>query len=495
MPRLLVELAAARATGTLVLEGPGRERARVTWLRGMPVDCACEPAAPGLIEFLRERGAIDAATAGRARAARETQSVSEEAALLSLRAVTPRDLVLARKEFLARRLVSLARLEAGAFRFEGDAPAPAGSEPLRIDPLPVAQRMLATEWRPDRLLSDLEGRLRAYPRRGADFERSAARLERGPGVDALLGALDGSQTAWALLGASGDRSRIAALWVLDACGALAWSDAPSGAAAESAAESGGTAAGGATPANDEPLIESEGTHRPARAADAEAEAAATRAARAATDDALAAALEAEIADRRSRLGELDHYALLGVARGAKAADVKRAYLKAAKRFHPDALSRLGLEALKRDANELFAAITRAHEVLSDPTRRRDYDASLDGHVQIDADRVAQAEVLYRKADLLMRAGQFQQALELAQGAVALWAEDAAYQGAYGWCLFKKNPPDPARALEHLQRAVALDPRDAVAHLRLGIVLREAGDAPGAARAAAQARALDPKARA
>ncbi|HEX2484343.1 MAG TPA: DnaJ domain-containing protein [Myxococcota bacterium] len=496
VPRLLVELAAAGATGTLVLEGPGRERARVAWLRGMPVDCACEPAAPGLIDFLRERGAIDAATAGRARAARETQSISEEAALLSLRAVAPRDLVLARKDLLARRLVSLARLEAGAFRFEGDTSAPAGSEPLRIDPLPVVQRMLATEWRPDRLLGDLEGRLRAYPRPGTDFERAAARLERGAGVDALLGALDGSQTAWALLGATGDRSRIAALWVLDACGALAWSETPAAAAGDAAGESGdasAAAAGGATPASDEPLIEIEVAHRPARTADVEA--AASRAARAAKDDALAAALEAEIAERRSRLDELDHYALLGVARGAAAADVKRAYLKAAKRFHPDALSRLGLEALKRDANELFAAITRAHEVLSDPARRRDYDASLDGHVQIDADRVAQAEVLYRKADLLMRAGQFQQALELAQGAVALWAEDAAYQGAYGWCLFKKNPPDPARALEHLQRAVALDPRDAVAHLRLGIVLREAGDAAGATRATANARALDPKARA
>jgi tetratricopeptide (TPR) repeat protein len=133
-------------------------------------------------------------------------------------------------------------------------------------------------------------------------------------------------------------------------------------------------------------------------------------------------------------------------------------------------------------------------VLSDASRRREYDAQLAGHVQIDADRVAQAETLYRKAELLMRAGQFQAALDLAQGAVALWSEDAAYQGALGWCLFKKTPPDPARAREHLGKAVALDPRDAVAHLRLGIVLRAAGDAAGAARAAARGRDLDPKAR-
>jgi tetratricopeptide (TPR) repeat protein len=485
LPRLLLELAEAGATGTLALEGPGRERARVAWLRGMPVGCALEPPGPGLVDLLRERGRLGEPEAERARAACAGQGCAEEAALLGLGLVAPRELVLARRELLVRRLCALGRLEAGAFRFEAEAAAPAGSEPLRVDPLPVVQRILAGQWRPDRMLADLEQRLRAYPRPAQGFERAAKRLEPGPAVEALLAALDGTQSAWALLATTADRARIAALWVLDACGALAWSDAPAPAAGD---------AGEAPAARpDEPLIEIEVTGAPARGA--EPEAAVLRAAREAADEARGAGLRAEIEDKRRRLGELDHYALLGLARSAPPGDVKRAYLKAAKRYHPDALSRLGLEALKREANELFAAITRAHEVLADAARRREYDAALDGHVQVDADRVAQAETLYRKAELLMRAGQFQGALELAQGAVALWSEDAAYQGALGWCLFKKTPPDGARAREHLERAVALDPRDAVAHLRLAVVLREAGDAAGAARAAGRGRELDPRARA
>ncbi len=334
------------------------------------------------------------------------------------------------------------------------------------------------------MLSDLEAKLRLHPSVSPEGAAIAARLEGGLGE-----TLDGSRTAWALVATIADAARIAGLWVLDACGALVWSEQP-------AAPAGAEPEAAAAPARpSEPEFESEIAGGRSAGPLGAAPEAASAARPAAAGDARASELQAEIEDKRSRLGELDHYALLGLERNAGPADVKRAYLKAAKRFHPDALSRLGLEALKRGANELFAAITRAHETLSQPERRRDYDAVLAGHVQVDADRVAQAESLYRKAEMLMRAGQFAAAVDLAQGAVSLWPDDSAYQGALGWCLYKRQPPDEARAAEHLEKAAALDPRDAVAHLRLGIVLKALGDAAGATRATARGKQLDPKARA
>ncbi|HEY7875865.1 MAG TPA: molecular chaperone DnaJ [Actinomycetota bacterium] len=63
----------------------------------------------------------------------------------------------------------------------------------------------------------------------------------------------------------------------------------------------------------------------------------------------------------------DHYATLGVARGATAEDIKKAYRKLAREHHPDA---------NRDdpgAEERFKDITRAYEVLSDPQKRQQYD--------------------------------------------------------------------------------------------------------------------------
>jgi len=487
LPRLLLELATAGHTGELGL-ARGRERARIAWLRGMPVACELEPAGPGLAELLVERGLLSAKDAERASSARAARGGVEEAALLGLGVVAPKDLVIARRELLVRRLVGLGRLEAGEFRVAREPAPPAASNPLRVDPLPVVQRILAACWRPDRLLADLEPRLRLFPRPGAACAQLLGRLDPAGGVDVLAGSLDGGRSLWALVASTAELPRVAALWVLEVCGALEWSDvacAPAAAPAEA----------GAPPRDEGPEIEIEVVGG-APAPRAAAEAGGDRAARdEASEDARAAELRAEITDKRKRLAELDHYSLLGIERNAPAGQLKRAYLKAAKRFHPDALSRLGLEDLKRDANELFAAITRAHEVLSDAERRREYDAALEGHGQVDADRVAQAESAYRKAEMMMRAGQFAGALDLAQAAVTLWPEDAAYQGALGWCLYKKTPPDEARARQHLEKAVALDPQDAVAHLRLGIVLKSIGDAAGAARATARARQLDPKARA
>jgi molecular chaperone DnaJ len=65
--------------------------------------------------------------------------------------------------------------------------------------------------------------------------------------------------------------------------------------------------------------------------------------------------------------EKDYYKTLGVPKDAKADDVKKAYRKLARKFHPDANK--GGEA----AEEKFKEISEAYDVLSDPKRRAEYD--------------------------------------------------------------------------------------------------------------------------
>ena len=91
---------------------------------------------------------------------------------------------------------------------------------------------------------------------------------------------------------------------------------------------------------------------------------------------------------------------------------------AAKTYHPDALSRMGLDDDTREmANAVFAEIGKAHAVLSDFEQRRDYDARLEtDSTDIDANLLAQAETLFLKAEVMIKAGNFKGALEFAEPA-------------------------------------------------------------------------------
>ena len=65
---------------------------------------------------------------------------------------------------------------------------------------------------------------------------------------------------------------------------------------------------------------------------------------------------------------MDLYAVLGLEPGASSADIKRAYRRLARRYHP------GINPGDRAAEALFQRITEAYETLTDPTRRQQYDA-------------------------------------------------------------------------------------------------------------------------
>ena len=66
---------------------------------------------------------------------------------------------------------------------------------------------------------------------------------------------------------------------------------------------------------------------------------------------------------------MDLYALLGLAPGATPADIKRAYRRLSRRYHPD------INPGDKAAETLYRRISEAYETLLDPDRRQSYESS------------------------------------------------------------------------------------------------------------------------
>ena len=63
----------------------------------------------------------------------------------------------------------------------------------------------------------------------------------------------------------------------------------------------------------------------------------------------------------------DYYEVLGVDKNASEAEIKRAYRKVAKKYHPD------MNPGDKEAEEKFKEAAEAYEVLSDPEKKSKYD--------------------------------------------------------------------------------------------------------------------------
>ena len=477
IPQLLAEAWRDRRSGMLQVSRDKTER-HIHVQDGSPVAIESTSEDEGFALMLETTGLIRTADRLKVETLACKRECPEANAVLALRLLDATQLYKAMRSATRGRISETFEWQTGAYRW--NAPMDdADSKGKPHDILKLLQEQLPTRWGFDRLLQELMPHMETCGDISPRFRRVARKLaDKSDAARQAIGRLDGSRNLGQVLGeAAGDPIAAATLWTLLHAGVLRIGEKRAVDAAVSAAV--------------EFELEVTGTAPQSGDAAAGIRSNAGNSETQPKENAKTETLRLEIAALLERLSDLNHYDALCLTTEATSGEIKRAYFKAAKRFHPDALARMGLNDQRNDAARVFGRIAEAFETLADPNKRASYDAGGSGEPEIDTARLAQAETSYRKGEILVRMGNFFGALDYLEPAVELWPDEPAYQSTLGWALYKQPTPDPARARAHLEKASTQSPDDAVILFRLGVVLRAIGETEAASELIARARALEP----
>ncbi len=197
----------------------------------------------------------------------------------------------------------------------------------------------------------------------------------------------------------------------------------------------------------------------------------------------------ELKERRDALNSeaeallnANYYELLGVPSDAPVAVVQSAFLGKAKQWHPDKLDPALSEA-KPLVTKVFSRMTEAHQVLTQTGQRAEYDKVLAGNGVADEEhaevqRVLKAASTFQKAEVLVKRGEWVQALDAAKKAAEGDPEQAEYEGLYCWLLARQinggSKEEYLPIVERLVKAVKQQPNNVAVRLYRARVLKLAG---------------------
>jgi curved DNA-binding protein CbpA len=165
-----------------------------------------------------------------------------------------------------------------------------------------------------------------------------------------------------------------------------------------------------------------------------------------------------------RIDWLTHYELLGVAPGASPEEIQEAYFERSRAFHPDLRHRPDLADCGKELSTVFERLKTAHETLSNPKARAEYDASLTAPTDLAVDttsnpqmRLEMAKRNYTRARQLIEEKDFHPAVEMLREAIHFVPDNAEYRFCLGQVELQ-NANWVERGLDNLMEAARLEPR-------------------------------------
>ncbi|MDP2168434.1 MAG: DnaJ domain-containing protein [Thermodesulfovibrionales bacterium] len=181
-----------------------------------------------------------------------------------------------------------------------------------------------------------------------------------------------------------------------------------------------------------------------------------------------------INDMHDRYRELGYYGVLGVKEHSPAEEIRKAFYKTAKEFHPDRHFYLP-EDMKDKLHEIFSYTTNAYTTLTNPAARKDYDRARSlKAVQKSNKEMAEERFFEGLAEL--KKGSIKEAEKLFAEAAYYDGSQAKYHHHYGEILRRLGKLKEAE--KTLRRALDKEPLNAdclaeagLVYLGLGLPLR------------------------
>ncbi|MDJ0765252.1 MAG: DnaJ domain-containing protein [Myxococcota bacterium] len=213
----------------------------------------------------------------------------------------------------------------------------------------------------------------------------------------------------------------------------------------------------------------------------------------------------QILDKAAHIGSQNYYEMLEIPFGAPHEDVRTAFFRLAKVFHPDKVPKVIARELKDAVQYIFSNLSEAHATLIDPDAREEYESAIrdsekrTSSVPIPDDEdvvreVLQAETFFQKALVFLKRGQTDKAMNMIERARALNPQEGEYIAIWAHLMGKQRPSTEGveDLVGALREAATSYPKSERAHLYLAQMLMRAGHQNEAQRHFGRVLELNPR---